>query len=182
MILITDPAKGKLTCNSLVNNMLKIKQIVPQEICLICDGCCRFIEKESLWRPVFTPEEKSRINNNLSLDKDHKINVIHYKKTNICPCFSVEQNLCKVYNLRPFDCQLYPFLLIRSGSKVCLGLDQKCPFTKTFLSDKGRDKYIRYLEKELTSENTKDWLRNNPSLFGVADSDVLELAFLFDLV
>lgn len=161
--------------------MQKIRQIVPPKACLACDVCCRFIDKASPWRPVFTKRERDHIDKNLALDKTGKIKLIPYKKLHICPCFSPKENKCKVYALRPFDCRLYPFLLIRRGNKIYLGIDKKCPYTQVIFSEKENELYMQYLKKELSSEEFAHWLKDNPNLFLPAHSDALELAFLFDL-
>ncbi|MCI0405004.1 MAG: phosphoribosylanthranilate isomerase [candidate division Zixibacteria bacterium] len=35
----------------------ELKQFVPQEVCLACDGCCRFKEDSSEWRPKVAKTE-----------------------------------------------------------------------------------------------------------------------------
>lgn len=34
------------------------KQFVPSNVCLSCDGCCRFKQSDSRWRPHMTKEEQ----------------------------------------------------------------------------------------------------------------------------
>jgi Fe-S-cluster containining protein len=160
---------------------MKLRQIVPQVVCLSCDVCCRFPDKQSAWRPVFAKEEKERIDKNLSLDANNKINLVPYKDFYICPCFTTESNRCKVYDARPFDCQLYPFLLIRKNNKIFLGIDKKCPYTKVIFGEETKKSYIDYLARELTLPGNIEWLRENPCLFGAYDEDALEIGFLFNL-
>ena len=35
-----------------------LPQFVPQSVCLSCDGCCRFKEEQSSWRPKAVGDEK----------------------------------------------------------------------------------------------------------------------------
>jgi len=37
-----------------------LPQIVPSDVCLRCDVCCRFPERESFLRPYFTAQERER--------------------------------------------------------------------------------------------------------------------------
>jgi hypothetical protein len=37
-----------------------LPQIVPSDLCLRCDVCCRFPERESFLRPYFTAQERER--------------------------------------------------------------------------------------------------------------------------
>jgi Fe-S-cluster containining protein len=161
--------------------MFNLRQILPQEVCLACDVCCRFLEPESAWRPAFAEEEKKRIDKNLPLDKSGKVSLIKYKQMYICPCYAPESNKCKVYSLRPLDCQLYPFLLIKKGSQIYLGIDKKCPYTKVIFEEEAKQAFLDYLKKELTSKDVAAWLKKNPNLFGTYDEEALEIAYLFDL-
>ena len=46
-----------------------------------------------------------------------------------CPAFRPQTNDCRIYDRRPFDCRLYPLMLVYSedGSEVRLGIDSYCP-------------------------------------------------------
>ncbi|MFA4842742.1 MAG: YkgJ family cysteine cluster protein, partial [Candidatus Omnitrophota bacterium] len=100
-----------------------IKQIIPQEVCLKCQGCCRFSEKDSVWSPSLLDEEAESLG-------QKKILLIASAAGNVffCSFFEPEKNACKIYSRRPFECQLYPFLLKRKDKKTFLAVDPKCPF------------------------------------------------------
>jgi len=36
----------------------QLKQLIPSEICLSCEVCCRYPDKQSLMAPVFSLEEE----------------------------------------------------------------------------------------------------------------------------
>jgi len=47
-----------------------------------------------------------------------------------CPAFSTETNRCNVYDDRPLDCRIYPFVLAYdlTGTRVVLALDMLCSY------------------------------------------------------
>jgi len=48
----------------------------------------------------------------------------------LCPAFNPETYHCRIYEVRPLDCQIYPFVVMwNSGhTNILLGWDAKCPF------------------------------------------------------
>ncbi|GJL62670.1 MAG: hypothetical protein NPIRA04_13240 [Nitrospirales bacterium] len=48
----------------------------------------------------------------------------------LCPAFDPETSHCRIYEVRPLDCQIYPFVLMwdQEHQSVLLGWDTKCPF------------------------------------------------------
>ncbi len=68
-------------------------QLVPQKVCLSCQGCCRFKDTRSVWRPKVAPEELE--------DNEHKNDLAwalgqdgHIKTVKV-----QEQNRCTFLNL-----------------------------------------------------------------------------------
>jgi Fe-S-cluster containining protein len=104
-----------------------IKQFIPQEVCLKCQGCCRFKEQDSVWSPCLLDEEiQNFLDKNipplcLSLDKKLMPIPNTQGQGHICPLFDVQVNKCKIYEFRPFECQLYPFLISLRNKKIAFG-------------------------------------------------------------
>jgi len=50
----------------------------------------------------------------------------------ICPAFDVATNGCAIYDDRPLDCRLYPFVVMRppEGTEPLLGWDRLCPYLR----------------------------------------------------
>jgi len=50
----------------------------------------------------------------------------------ICPAFDVATNRCAIYDDRPLDCRLYPFVVARppKGGQPLLGWDRLCPYLR----------------------------------------------------
>ena len=151
----------------------KLYQIIPTDVCLSCDVCCRFLEKDSPLAPIFTQSEKQRL---ISQDidptlfqqqvdgKSSQIILQPYKDHYICPFFEPKTHKCKIYPYRPLDCQLYPFSIMFSEDRtsIVLGVDMLCPFSEThFDSDLFRQHFqdvIDYVESDpVRSQIVENW-------------------------
>lgn len=173
-----------------------LEQFVPQEHCLKCDVCCRFLESHTIWAPLFTLAEikhlvendilppaifteikKSKKNNKT---QSHRINLIKYKDYFICPCLNPLDHRCKIYNDRTFECQLYPFLLAKTNGKFYLAVDNKCPYFNTAGQDKIKN-YTTYLEKEFRNNKLNSFLKQHPELFSEYPTSDLKLLFPIEL-
>ncbi|GJL56278.1 MAG: hypothetical protein NPIRA02_34100 [Nitrospirales bacterium] len=115
-----------------------IPQIVPSRVCLSCEVCCRFPERESFLRPFFTkPEIGQAITGGVdskffSNAEGCQVDVVPNPSGEgyVCPAFDAETSHCRIYDVRPLDCQIYPFVLMwdQQHESVLLGWDSKCPF------------------------------------------------------
>ncbi|MCM8798724.1 MAG: phosphatidylglycerol lysyltransferase domain-containing protein [Candidatus Omnitrophica bacterium] len=117
---------------------LCIPQLIPQEICLKCENCCRFSEEFSPWSPYILKGERECFNSQEVLPffiKSYGINLKLKKEKDffVCPFFDLAYKKCSLYALRPFDCALYPFILFyhQNYSQVLLGIDLQCPYLST---------------------------------------------------
>lgn len=107
------------------------------EFCLRCDICCRFPERNSPLVPFFLNKEKLETTPGFFGFGTHygsRIDVVRYGNGYICPYFIPEKNLCKIYEKRPLDCRLYPYMVTYDTSykKVVLVLDNKCLHKEEF--------------------------------------------------
>ncbi len=116
-----------------------LPQLVPSRVCLSCDVCCRFPEEDSFLRPYFTAEEISRAIAR-GLDSTQfpesvgcQVSLVPNPSGEgyLCPAFDPSTHHCRIYDVRPLDCQIYPLALMWSQdrSEVLLGWDTKCPFS-----------------------------------------------------
>ncbi|MDR4484085.1 MAG: YkgJ family cysteine cluster protein [Nitrospirales bacterium] len=113
-------------------------QVVPSAVCFRCDVCCRFPEQDSILRPYFTEEEiRQAVTHGISPSSfpDHRgsqIQVVRHPNDEgfLCPAFDPITQHCGIYEVRPLDCQLYPFALMWNAQyeRVVLGWDTLCPF------------------------------------------------------
>jgi uncharacterized protein len=160
-----------------------IKQFVPQEYCLKCQGCCRFKEANSVWSPCLLDEEVQdlldRKITSASIDLGRKIQPIPNPKQEgfICPFLNSEDNKCKIYEFRPFECQLYPFLISLRDNKVLLTIDLNCLYAQENLKTQEFKDYTKYLTTFLNSAAQKRIIKDNPHIIQAYEEvlDVIEL-------
>lgn len=170
-----------------------INQLIPQEVCLKCRGCCRFSEVNSVWAPCLLDEEMQDL-----LDKDIPPALISINRRIrpipdpgqerftpplragvgfICPFLSPSDNKCKIYASRPLECQLYPFLINLRNNKVYLTIDLNCPYVKENLDTKEFKEYTQYLSAFLNAPEKLRVLKDNPQIIQAYEEvlDILEL-------
>ncbi|HUJ79177.1 MAG TPA: phosphatidylglycerol lysyltransferase domain-containing protein [Nitrospiria bacterium] len=117
-----------------------IPQIIPNLRCLRCDVCCRFPDAGSPMRPYFTAAEiEAAIARGVPVEyfperSGGRVALTPHPAGEgfVCPAFDVGTNRCAIYDDRPLDCRLYPFVVIRSpeGGRPLLGWDQLCPYLR----------------------------------------------------
>jgi Fe-S-cluster containining protein len=101
-----------------------------------------------------------------------------YEDSFFCPCFNPQENKCKIYLHRPFDCQLYPFVLSQKDNVVYLAAAENCPYTQEVRAIGATEEYIQYLLGILSSDRFLQLAKNNPGLIQNYGQDV---AYLFPL-
>lgn len=149
-----------------------LPQLVPQETCLSCQGCCRFRDAQSVWRPKVVPAELEDSEHKKDLTwasgQDGYIKTVKAEGQNRCAFLNLETNKCGVYTGRPFECRLYPFLLTRSGKngRVAVGVHLSCSYVRESRYSVEFEKHVSVLKAYLCGEERARFLRNNPALVG----------------
>ena len=155
-----------------------LKQIIPAKLCLSCDVCCRFLDKNAALRPFFLPHE---ITSKLKphLDKSCRVKLKLFQNMHAC-CFFNANNKCAIYSKRPFDCQLYPFAVMfdEKREKIVLGIDKKCPFAADPVNQNTIKNHFNYLVDLLEKENTASLIAKNLSFIGNFQDDVIQFSYL----
>jgi Fe-S-cluster containining protein len=100
----------------------------------------------------------------ITLSKGLRVEPLSNGTIYICPLFNYAKNRCKVYSLRPLECQLYPFLINRRQETIFLAADLKCPFLEGKLDTPELKEYTLFLAGLLTSPPFAGVLRNNPQI------------------
>lgn len=118
--------------------MIPGPQIVPSTVCFRCEVCCRFPEHDSVLRPYFTADEiQQAVAHGVTPSSfpDHRgsqVEVVPHPTDEgfLCPAFDPATHHCRIYEVRPLDCQLYPFALMwnEQHDTVLFGWDTLCPF------------------------------------------------------
>jgi Fe-S-cluster containining protein len=135
-----------------------IDQFVPEEVCLKCSGCCRFSKEGTVWSPCLLHEEEEALREKIRLVPGAKEGEFW------CASFDPLGNKCNIYSSRPFECQLYPFLINFRADKVFLAVDLNCSFAKERAGIPAFGEYVCRLADFLNSPKQIEILRNNPQL------------------
>ena len=162
-----------------------IKQFVPREYCLKCQGCCRFSQMNSVWLPCLLDEEIQELldKKNIppaTLTKEKRILPVPNPQGQegfVCAFFNTPENKCRIYNFRPFECQLYPFLLNLRQKKVILTVDLNCPYVRENLNSSAFKEYSEYLAAHLNSPAQIKILKSNPQILAAYEevAEIIEL-------
>ena len=161
----------------------QLYQIIPTNVCLSCDVCCRFLDKDSPLAPIFTENETELIISKgidrtlFQLQKDGKSNqitLIPHEDYYICPFFDPKTHHCKIYTSRPFDCRLYPFTIMYSQDRnsVVLGVDMLCPYSEEQFEREPFQQHLRHIINYVESENVRSQIHAHRSLIGAFQNTV----------
>ncbi len=144
------------------------KQFVTSSICLKCDGCCRFKEPDSRWRPYISEVEKKSVGQKIFgpsvVFPDGKIGTTPCASGFLCHFFNNKDNTCGIYHARPFDCQLYPFLLGKEQDTPVVYVHLNCPYVQEHFGTPVYQEYVEYLKEFFLKKNVRDFLAANPTL------------------
>jgi len=161
-----------------------IRQFVPQEACLKCQGCCRFKEEDSVWLPCLLDGEIQELLDKkdipaLSITLGKKIQPIPNPDGEgfICACLNPQDNKCRIYDFRPLECRLYPFLISLRKGKVLLTVDLNCPYVTERIDTPEMREYIAYISSYLNSSKQLKSLKDNPQIIQAYEEvrEVIEL-------
>ena len=174
--------------------------MVPPAWCEDCDVCCRFPEKNSYLAPYFTQDEINAVTELLNANSfpfkgrdrvgmglfsgepktGSKITLLPYREGYICPAFNPAAAHCKIYEVRPIDCKLYPFAILwnPSGKEVLLGMDTKCPFVTEHAEDGLLKEASLEIASALESPPLLDILASNREMIGPYQDDVIPVITL----
>lgn len=167
------------------------KQFVPSKFCLTCDGCCRFREALSPWRPKIAQEEKTAAKDRLfgktlfpaaSVDKRGFFTTIPFESCHICYFFNPAHHACGIYHQRPAECQIYPFVLMNHPKGKGLALHLSCRYLEGISNNPALLDYKAYARKFFEGPEAAEFLKKNPRLFGDYPGFADELEFLFPLI
>lgn len=156
---------------------------MPEEFCLRCQGCCRYKESNSVWVPCLLDEEIQDLLDqdipSVSISAERRVLAVPDPGAGgyLCPFLNPKDNKCRIYPLRPFECQLYPFLINLRAKKVILTVDLNCPYIKENLKSKEFKSYSEYLSGFLNSPRQIRLLKDNPQIIQ-AYEDVLDVVEL----
>jgi len=173
--------------------MKPLKQLIPSEVCLKCEVCCRFLTPESDMFPVFMKEEVKRLSPDRkslfepSSDDPSRVPTplrpaatsYHGSGSQACACpfFNPVTQECAIYLNRPLDCQLYPFVLTLSPTRkrVFLSLDTQCPFVQDLTNQEALFGYGAYVQEYLEKKEVVDAVAGTSGFIRGSGETVLPL-------
>jgi hypothetical protein len=164
---------------------LSFKQFVPSEICLKCNGCCRYKEADSAWRPKLGARDQESlselITGDIVLDAQSYIKTIQVCGEHFCKFLNGADNTCSIYTKRPFECSLYPFILSKTPDAVKLYVHLSCPYVQDHLPRADFEAYVAYLKEFFRRPDIREFLSHNKAMFHDYSIYASELLHLFDL-
>jgi len=155
-------------------------QFVPQKVCLSCDGCCRFKQPDSSWRPKAAQEEIGEGHDH-ELDGNGYIRAVECRGQVQCMHFQAEGNTCGIYERRPFECRLYPFLLMKRNGAGAIGVHLSCPYIQQKRQEDDFKNYVEDLKRYFHRRETLEFIQRNQLLLGDYSDYEQEVEYLFDL-
>ena len=140
-----------------------LRQLMSEKFCLACKGCCRFKESHSSWRPkVYASEDKifkhEAFEKNF-LDCQGHVATRVSAEEHVCLFLDSLTNECQVYQARPFECALYPFILVKSQEGLFLAVHLACPFIQENQSSELVEKHSSYLKKFFNQKTVQQFLK-----------------------
>jgi Fe-S-cluster containining protein len=163
---------------------LSLKQFVPSEVCLKCDGCCRYKEADSAWRPKLGADDQKKlaalIAANDVLDSRGYIKTIQTCEGHSCRFLNGADNTCGIYTKRPFECSLYPFILSQTSDAVKVYAHLSCPYIQDQLPSADFDAYAAYLKEFFRRADIREFLSHNKAMAHDYSPYAPELLHLFD--
>jgi Fe-S-cluster containining protein len=114
----------------------EMKQFVDSKTCLECRGCCNFVDEH--WLPVLLSAETVLLHRN-------EISGIRHNGRIACEFLDTAAHTCTIYGRRPFECALYPFMLVKRGCALDLAAHLACPFVVRTMHTEAWEAYTWYL-------------------------------------
>lgn len=135
-----------------------LKQCIPDAFCLACRGCCRFRQPGSCWAPRLTRKEQEELR-----IASPEVPLVYdlERQEYLCGFLQPADNTCRIYDRRPFECRLYPFLLNRSEGRVFLAVDYNCPFADEHRQHAAIREHAAYLMSWFRSPEGERFVRDN---------------------
>jgi Fe-S-cluster containining protein len=82
-----------------------------------------------------------------------------------CEFLIENDHSCRVYAKRPFECELYPFLLINTDSGLDLAAHLGCPFIIDNINKDEFSQYADFLLEKLAQPEIMDVIKNQKKVF-----------------
>jgi len=151
--------------------------------CQKCRGCCKFLTEDKYFATLFTDKEIETLKSKgvfkdvfKPYRKSKKVFQIQLikseadKKMWVCPYLDEKSHLCQIYEVRPLDCKLWPFIFMLDKNKnVILACFKKnmCQITENM----NKIEFKKY---------TDDWLAECVEKYNIFEFINLYPEFIWD--
>jgi len=154
-----------------------LPEFVDSQKCLLCEGCCRFAIQDSEWRPHIDEEEGEMLIDCVDDARYLKAEI----KDGKCKCLFLDlaTNHCEIYQDRPCECRLYPFLLVKDNDGVVRAIHKSCPFVDREGKSGKFLESVKGLKKYFQDEEARAFLRRNRQLIGNYKDQLEDIEILF---
>ena len=156
-----------------------LNELISREDCAKCRICCKFEPDELLDAPTFTKEQKEYIKKNINskikfkkINKIYQIELEKYNNKYKCPLLS-DKGCLLPNQIRPFDCESWPFYVMKKEDKYVITKSNDCPIFK----NADNKKLINFIEKKFLAI-AKKIVKDNPDMVTNYNRD-LEILYEF---
>jgi Fe-S-cluster containining protein len=158
---------------------------VSSDQCLTCRGCCIFDGDEVEWLPHISTEESRSLNvGHLAPEGTSGHNVLPTITRNgcrRCVFLNPADHRCQAYEKRPFECQLYPFLLSNESGRLRVYAHLACPYVGQERGGPRWQEHKEQLRSYFASGQMRDLVRAQAAIFPDYSAFPGEIEWLFDL-
>ena len=163
-----------------------LKQPMAQKYCLACQGCCRFQDAQSPWRPkIYEGESRIFSCNDLPSDlKDasDRLKTVFAHDAHQCLALDAKTSKCKYYHDRPLECRLYPFVLMNKKEGIFLAVHLACPFAQEAQGSGEFKDHCEGLKGFFRQESVQQFLRAQKDNIRSGHIKAEEVAILFPIL
>ena len=118
--------------------------------CKNCDGRCCTSKKRKLF-VVLTPQEMGKFKDFSTTlkTKNDELTILKKDKSGNCIFYDEKKNMCNSYSNRPFECRMYPCVII-FDKKITFKIDSMvCPKTKDCCPEELKKIKQKWMEQNL---------------------------------
>ena len=163
-----------------------LKQFVTSDYCRSCRGCCVFHDADSIWGPHIIPAEANEIMRlgcaaGLSVDRRH-ILTEPAGASHRCAFLGSADHHCRIYQDRPFECRLYPFVISSEQRQLRMYAHLACPFIQEKFHSLEGQVYLAYLREYFSRSASRATLCANTDVFPDYSSAQDQIEICFDIM
>jgi Fe-S-cluster containining protein len=115
-------------------------------------------------------------------EEDGYLKTVGQKDHYFCKFFHGADHTCEVYQARPFECRLYPFLLTKEKNFPTVSVHLSCPYIQEHSGSEAFKRHVKALKEYFRQSDVLRFVLRNPSLPKSYPQHAQEIKHLFTLV